>query len=659
MESYLLIDRSRSMCEDFDRAGIRRIDAVRDTLNTSLSHYLRSGAFTLAFFNGEVDLVLRSESRDKVIEAFDSYIENNQPEGTTCIWDSLIELLDGVDKNESSRIICITDGDDRESSLSFEEIEKQLKQNDNTALTIIDLIGNLTLNISSQDLTIRQALNSNELQDAIEKALGIQQECADKIRSESVDRSVAVFPLIDVTEEEFGYVNDAVQTAAQYIEEQTNLIYYPVPTLIVDEYTIHEARNEPKLQRNRVDPDLEEDILEILHFLEAVCLSFHTGRINPRETTIGDDFYGLYCSLPAETRQKLVFGIETITFTIRNFIMGDPAYRNGVLRSEESDWERWLFIPELSLSKDFYNVLYDDFYEVLKIMQRMAEAHPQQIVLSDKYFVDTRRDGSDLKREPADLNAWKKHLSKEESRVIRKCLSRDGMWKKDLESINIGFEISVNLLFHLFRKSNLLKSVFQPLIETFHTYGVYLPPSGERPEKLKNLLLAKGFPCWFTMKDSGIVIISLDRCRDKIDQCAQKTNIPNKELLLKDFILAIAIHEHTHAAVREGIPIIHHRNGLSGKGFDPEERSRGSCDWPTEVDESLAEWCSLSYFLEASMIYRIIRQHALLGDYPEWPYRGAFFFDKKDPNESLLSFQTAMRYLRESPSKAANLIRIV
>ena len=116
------------------------------------------------------------------------------------------------------------------------------------------------------------------------------------------------------------------------------------------------------------------------------------------------------------------------------------------------------------------------------------------------------------------------------------------------------------------------------------------------------------------MKDSGTVIISLNRCRDKIEQCAQNTYIPDKELLLQDFVLAIAIHEHTHAAVREGVSFIHHRNGLFGKSFEPEderpENCEGSSHWPMEVDESL------------------------------------------------LSFRTVMRYLRENPSKSAKLIRI-
>ena len=76
------------------------------------------------------------------------------------------------------------------------------------------------------------------------------------------------------------------------------------------------------------------------------------------------------------------------------------------------------------------------------------------------------------------------------------------------------------------------------------------------------------------------------------------------------------------------------------------------------INESLAEWASLNYFRHDRQIFTIIRNHAMSGDLPEWPYAGAMLVERKHGNAGLASFRSLLNLLRSNPDEAYGFLKM-
>lgn len=206
--------------------------------------------------------------------------------GGTKLWDCLWGLVNKVNKSEPSIILCVTDGEDGGSFRTLDEIQANIRIRPNVQLVIIDLKGTLPANGDTTSVIIRQTKEEDEIDDALQAIPVIPRSYP----ADSLDIFVPIYPIVECEDSLLEMVRSGIKQAVPYLEKLTGLRYYPVPTFIVDEYTMESFVPIAPVDN---DPDeLQHDISEILRFFYAVCLTVHTGRFLPLDVDPqGNNYY--------------------------------------------------------------------------------------------------------------------------------------------------------------------------------------------------------------------------------------------------------------------------------------------------------------------------------------------------------------------------------
>ena len=610
---YLLFDVSGSMAHSIERrdgTSDKKVNILREKLAAFLGSLDPFGRVCVyPFSSTATELGEFTERADCIREVNDFLLA--APQGCTFVWDCVDSVLGNIPADAHGVVVCITDGEDSGSELSRDEIDQRLKDRPGIDFSIIN-IGEDGAEPSSGPGESPIETESVESIDAYltEVARGQARETTDPFRA-----SVYVIPIAECAETDVDLVRSAVLRAVPYLEGLAGLRYYPVPTYIVDDYTFRELKSYPMPGDAEADPLLREDIDEFCRFLEAVSISFHSTclsrRSSGRNRSIAD--YSEYA--PHEWRGQPVdhlrWAAEGLVACLRSCLDG---------RLGQSERER-VFVPPISEEPNVLPNCEADLKAILEVFRRIAAALPSEVALEERYFADMDSGGigPHRRREPPDLAAWERRVPNKISK-IRACLNPDGTWQKDLERIITVLEIAVPVIFEMIRKLRRANSPYANILAEIHTYGVYLPPSGEGNRKFAGILRKSDLPEWLDQPNTGKVLVCLERIRERVDGYAQTRHGGRSPLgLLNDLVTANVVHEHAHAITFEGVSC------LQSEAYFRESKAR-----PSEfeaVSEALAEWAELNFFRESREMFGIVLDHASSGKLTGWPYAGALLME--------------------------------
>ncbi len=619
MRLYVLMDYSGSM-RKFYEGQKRRIDVLRDQIKSFIGGIEGFKSISLYYFAEKLNPIGTFSNQQETLGAIDSICFD--PSGGTRIWDCIDRLLNEISTSENSLILCITDGYDEGSGCTYSDIANKVKSIKNLQLKIIDIMGNLKENDTSNIIKTVETMESinTELKEIVKKRIGVA--------NYALKISVPIMPVIDCAEDDIELVRSGILQAIPYLENLTNLRYYPVPTYIVDEYILRQMHSYPEKGDFEQDPSLKDDILEMLRFLEAVCITFHTGSFLPEEL-IEKTNYKKFSKLSPEALEDLRCIAEAICCRLKEYVRG-----------ERYDADKHLyFIDEISDREAFISNCFDDLKAILGILTSMSRRTRESVSFAKTHFSD---------RDEPNQEAWRRRLSKKEFETMQTCLYEKGLWKKDLESIISIFEIALKVIFDLIYKYERLYSRFSSIIKEFHTYGVYLPSSDKMNSQFNNLLQEKGFPNWFRQENTGKVLICMNGCRERLAECLGEKSSSEKSRLFQKLITATLVHEHAHAIIFEGISLSSGEEYFSGP-----KASDGKFN---TVSEALAEWAELNFFREDNEIFTLILQHARGGKLPAWPYAGALLVEKHYGNSGCVKYRALLDYFRRHYREASKLL---
>jgi hypothetical protein len=616
----ILIDVSGSMDESVLVKGCvrKKADVVRDQLAAMVGRF-PTRTFEVFAFNDRLRLLGQCRTADDLAR-----LRLPEPNGGSLIWQSVMEALDGIAGGAGALMICVTDGDDTGSGVTRDEVEA-LAEGRGVDLRVFQIgADGGAIGESEGSSVVKRVDDLEELSVELSKAVASSHPAA-AVATHSTPFSAVVLPLEAQysSRTHIDLVRGAMQRVVPYLEAVTNLRYYPVPSVLVDEYTLTElipAGGEP--------PDaalLRENLREIIAFLHGVALTFHTRSFDP--DVIHE--YERYSNLSGDVLFRLR-GLAEGLFGLSHIARADgfelPTYRDN-------------FIPEISKRPDFILNAYDDCVEMLLILKRIRKARGGEIRLEPCYV---RRENP----EP-NLDAWKPHVKRKEFEDLRDCLDHEGRWRLDIDSIVRAAEIGIRVVFEVLpdalRSSNPLHSV----ITTIHTFGVYLHPSEEPDPAIRELCLKAGFPSWFRLCRTGLVALSLGRIRDAATK-AEANGSWTGDGLFEGLTQAVLAHEHAHAITYEGIDASSHRRvatPFSGRGA-------------VAVSETLAEWMELNFVRGDQRLRGLVLDHALSGRFPQWPYAGAVILENRyNPGDPDLSdVRALLGYFRNNSDKTYKLL---
>lgn len=633
---YLLIDTSSSMWDVDGKTGKIKIDLLKSKLLNLLRDRINDfESIELYTFAS----ILEYKGTVKSIDELERMMNFSASSGSTRIWDSINELVDRIfnDKNifqvilevienelTDSKlyitILCVTDGEDNASSITFDELMSKIEGIENLELKIIDLSDSINKikKIKAKNITFGGEEDMENILDSIKKPV-------------DYEFSVSVFPVIQVEMKELDLVRRMILKAVPYIENLTGLRYYPVPTFIVDDYIIRDYVDIRVIDDSDTGEISLEDIKEFLRFIWAVSLSFHTCSFIPEELAVmfSQTRYGGLHDLSEKAIWRLRAFAEGM-YSLCHILYGD--YKKFF---EEGDD---IYIPEISSVKDPIINSYDDLKYMEKILQNIYDKYGEEVYLDDGYFGRTRFN-SDI---------WRRYVSPSQFRRLTECVDEYGHWRRDLRSIIYVLDIAIDIVFNFLQRLRKKAVKYYQIVSNIHTFGVYLHPKDVMDEQLRNKLISYGYPQHFLIGKTGAVLLSLDRIKDRIEQCLKESNLVDADDMKEKLILATVIHEHTHAAIYEGLNY-NSSNPIFSQQYNNEREFKA-------VSEGLAEWAELNYFRNDSVIFDIIFNHASSGDFPYWPYSSALLIENSYKSLGDVKYRALVEYFRKDYEEAYKLL---
>jgi hypothetical protein len=621
-----LLDYSGSMfSKQVNQQGVRRIDILKDKLYQFLKQPTSFTTIEGYCFASTSEHLGNFVDAQSFIDTLKNY---DQPMGgRTNLWDALGKSIDDLDDDTETIIVCITDGEDTGSGLSYQDVLDRSNNKPNLKLHILDIEGTLKNTLPNEPVVTM--VDDLEQLDADLGAIVEKKIDLSLIRpAVQLPISVPLVNLVPCDKDIIDLVVQSVRNAVGYLEGLTGLRYYPVTTFVIDKLDRRRPKKIPL-----PDPELFEVITEMLDFLNSVCLTFHMGCFTNKIMGDRNEPYGQYSQLDEEIRKCLVSSAEALV-----------TYFHRYLKTGETWNPKYYYINGLHSSKNPIVLTRESLEQILVILKNIERTNPS-IGLKDEYFHNSRyfiNEG--LTEHYTQLYQWKPFLSEKEHHSLVLC-NWEGVWIKGIRWIVKAMAIIIPAVFRLIYQYRAQSGPYSEILRVMHLWGVYFPPESQEAEKL---LLKKNFPYLPAVDGSGKVFLCLNTLRESFQKLQESKNVLGSSDFA-DFLLSVIVHEHTHAITTEGI----------GTG---EENI--SCQSPrhygkrTElVSEALAEWAELNYFRNNELLYELIFTHANLGPPSEWPYAGALFFEKKYSQETGdVFFRSVLNTFRQNGNKAYRML---
>lgn len=616
----IALDLSSSMKDFTVPGGQTRLDWILAKLGTALRELRSSVIIRLYVFHDDLCFIGEHQSVQSVLDET-AELHRRPTGGSTRLWDSLAKLIGSIPEDEPWTIICGTDAEDCGSKYTRQSVENLLFDKKGSTLTIIDLSGKelrssyVRPEIGTGGTTI---LSSSKDSNSIDDAL-LQVMTGPKGTVTHLDIPVAVIPLCSCTESDVEIVCRAIRQAVPYLEQLTGLRYYPAPTYLIDSQQM-QALSPDRPSSTEVAPDtkLASDLQELIQFVKAMALSFHTRRFLPRGILDDIQDYAQFSSLREDSLWTLVRFSEDV-----------GGYLLSCLANDDTGSDCAGFhIPELSKIDDALVDSEANLREIAKILKRLAVTYPSQVSVPDEYFYDFDPSAPSLVSggPTPDLDAWNRRISDKEMHTVQQTVNQSGSWTLELDDMVAVLEIAINNIFPLISRLLVARSGLSRL----RAVGLYVPPDSATNNSMRqidrghNVSIAQD-------KTGGKVFIDIECCADIARGVSSDSGLAGK------LLSSVVLHEHAHAVAREGQPFA---SGLR------------ITQWPSLPSETLAEWAELDFFRNDPMMHRIILRHAGSGRLPEWPYAGALWLERMNVKSPNRAYRKLLTTLRTSPDKA-------
>jgi hypothetical protein len=550
------------------------------------------------------------------------------------------------------------------SHQNYGTICQTVKKNSSLELIILDVSGKLEKVADNDDKIIKK----------VDRKKGIRQLLEDNVivnpsvnPSRSLSISVPIIAVVPCNRDDFTKVRNAMQETIPYLEDLTGLRYYPVPTYLVDEYTI-KSYIEEKAQKEEDPKKLKMELIEILRFYDGAtfainesmpkrqCRGFYPRVDDPEE----HECWGRHWDWEPSSKHKIFCACEGC-LGIESFIENKTFYYEDHDTGGASLPEH-LLLDELSKEKDDISKIDKILKALVGHLKERICIHGKEASINKECFEHKDRNMQErykifLDKMIPNLEIWKKHLPKK-FKSIKGCVNQNGEWKSDLHSVLKVFEAGLPALIGLLRQWELLNTRWYSIARSMHTYGVYLHQDSNHT-KLNEMLRKNGYPDRFDQPDIGKVLICLDRCKallkESNDENPQDSGQSISDLYAR-ILKSVLIHEHAHAITFEGV----------GAGIDQyytksfDQRKKRDKQEYKAVSETIAEWTAMNYFRSIGdlELYEIVKNHAQSGGpFPTWPYAGALILESAGhvlPSET--QFRSLMMYFRKNIKAAYKLL---
>jgi hypothetical protein len=592
---------SSHVCLMLDTSGSMDLESLRHALVAMVNDEAEKALLPAGLFTFSDKL--RSRGRVADVQSLSEILSKVSPRGRTALWESLGELLDKIPEGVEALVLCVTDGGDRRSCDTQDVVRKRYADRAPLVSLKIMLVGEHRVQASGDDGIDEVAVpRMEDVPSELVYALAL----SGRLR---LDMSLSILPLTDRAEaNDVERVRRAAVRTVRYLEDLTDLRYYPVPTYIVDKHTLEAARAG---EGGVADLDGHEkgDFRRIAEFIKTVSLIFHRSPYSTGEGAIPAAKLEI-CRGTLDAAQMdalLVFAEHCFGSSVADML--DEHRANSDLYIEEP-LRSWLppqptdqpLMQSLRLTR-----------EIQRVMACVIERHPDSIGEGPGLWFSSG--GQGIKPTPTNLAPWERRLIEGELAILGECVT-DGEWATPDAPVKL-MRVSLDCLErHL---SRIVAAGVPDYIRDVRTYGMYFAPPGDSAG-LDGRLRELGFPEWFGAARGGLVLICMEELRRRLQAMAEKRSSQDAGDILDDVLTDILIHEHAHAVIREG----------QGGDLDPMYRavqSRREEDYGWE--EALAEWTEINYFRNHTHMFEDVRNHAASGTYPAWPYAGALVIEEK------------------------------
>ncbi len=199
-----------------------------------------------------------------------------------------------------------------------------------------------------------------------------------------------VLPVLPgISQEVTTTVRGDVAQAVTFLEEVTELRYYPAPTLLVDDYAIKSVRSLNTVDLPPANNAHEEEILALTDIVQSLCLCFHVefGLRNILPETVDTNNVSSYLgsgSVLTETQFKAIkYHCEAAIHSwIEDYFV--PSWQRS-LSSLDSK------LPNIRIGQNFSNFVIEILDKILMMMQERAKSSGTkfEIFLEDSFDVWT------------------------------------------------------------------------------------------------------------------------------------------------------------------------------------------------------------------------------------------------------------------------------
>jgi len=524
---------------------------------------------------------------------------------SSALRDFLAALLRLMDPGEPATIVLITDGDDQDSTVSWQELLELRQARPDVDLQVFDLVG-------EWGQRLLRERGPQEIGDWIRKVdddKGLSTQLRATVRAaaqanrQSLPVSAPIVPLYDCGPDLVEQIHRAMQRVVPFVEQLTELRYYPVTTYLVAPEQM--PPSPPGAVFRPTDPGaLAHDFEEIWQHVWGFCISIHR-----------HDAMGLSSEQLSDLRND---GFQQLAEILPRRIRDHAEGATIDLAPYSELWAA-------HAGQDVSSTLVKALEGIVAVLARLAKRWPEAVA-----------DGHDLREHQPDLDVWRRHLGDDPAtqQQLRSCVDDGGNWRLDAPSVATAARITADILWPLVRRlrAQALGAADMRLL------GQYRSPRDSDPE-FDALVANSALASWFRQpRWSGRVLL----CPEYITARQSPNPLPQR-LLILDTLL----HEHMHAALREGVN--------SAQPLEPEGIIGGG-EEAHLVNEALAEWTELDFFRDEPRMHEAVLAHAKSGPWPDWPYAGALKVEAWHASQARAGVQALVKALRSYAQVAHGLL---
>jgi hypothetical protein len=435
-------------------------------------------------------------------------------------------------------------------------------------------------------------------------------------------------------------IREDISQAVTFLEETTNLRYYPVATLLVDEHIVKSVRALNTVDLSFDDNNEKDHALAWAEILRSICLEFHVRKLLPQNVNYEkfDARFGSGSILTSHQFDSIRSKCEWIILSgVKGYLGENVNYR---------DWERWrnelinfqlMDFRPIKNFVDFMTIFLKTVHKLLHEGLRTLEDFgyeggcPIHIKTSKLLHAEILKSGLRSKPKKSEYTTSKDEV------VLH------GRFSAFLQL----FDMATTQLTQILQR---LTPVLSPIQRLFSvevpTYGIYASPRASATDRvLERWAFEHKISIQYTLPQTPRVLFCLGARQHFEEQLkSESTSKLDHHELAKAFQRCVIIHEHFHAILETGLNT--QRSAATGPQFANAWRTASS------LNESLAVWMELHFARQNSKLMELVSSYIQADSYPRWPYRGAEYVEILYQQHGIDAVRDLIVSLRQDPESA-------